>query len=79
MAVAAQKKNEDNKAKERYKLYYADTPEKKISPKGGKKSPKGSPKQSPKQSPKHTQKQSPPTKEKEESRKVKTRPTTKKV
>ena len=52
---------------------YGDTPEKKISPKGHKKSPKGSPKQSPKQSPKHTQKQSPPTKDKEEVRKTKTK------
>lgn len=46
------KKTED-KEKERYKFYYADTPEKKPSPAQNfyRKSPKQSPKQSSKQSP----------------------------
>ena len=80
MAILARKKNEE-KEKERYKFYYGDTPEKKNSPthKGGKKSPKQSPKNSPKHSPKHKQKQSPPTKDKEEVRKTKTKQLYKKI
>lgn len=72
----------EDKQKERYKLLYGDTPEKKPSPKGLKKSPKRSPKHSPKhspkQSPKRNPKMSPPTKDKEDLKKAKIKPQPKK-
>lgn len=77
LSALSMMKKED-KEKERYKLLYGDTPEKKPSPKGIKKSPKRSPKHSPKQSPKRGSKQSPPTKDKEDPKKAKIKPIPKK-